>query len=505
MAGSTELSEIQHYYRNKSFLITGVTGFVGKLVLEKILRTLHPKNVYVLVRDKDGVSAENRCATMFDSVVFEQLQRVDNQFFKKVILVEGDLQKPDLGLSINDKNTIINEVECIFHFAAASKLNESFANAVNINIGGIVSLMKLAKIMQKLETFVFLSSVFSNFPEYEIKEEFYESKLLAEEVLDSVQQGDLVRFNSLQMKLSEDWPNAYPATLNIVEDFIRREAKGLPVCVIRPSLLLPAESEPVTGYVENVNGLYGDTVKYAMGVNKVNYYKSGVLDAVPVDYVVNLSIAAGWYTGLQKNRLKRGDINSIGVSIYHCISSQEKPITIDEWLGAVHTETREIPSVKMINLPTQFNTSCYYNYVLLTFLLHTCLAFICDVGLKLIGKPPSTMKIYKIIHETQELFSPYLHKEWYFSNENTQRLLKRLSFKDRTLFNFDIAILNWQSYIVNYVKGVRVYLIKDPMSTITEGKKIQRQKLINQIIFAFITTIILYLVGKFVLFRIFFT
>uniref|UniRef100_A0A6P7G8Z1 Fatty acyl-CoA reductase n=1 Tax=Diabrotica virgifera virgifera TaxID=50390 RepID=A0A6P7G8Z1_DIAVI len=423
MTGSTELSEIQHYYKNKSFLITGVTGFVGKLVLEKILRTLDPKNVYVLVREKDGVSAENRCATIFDSAVFEQLQRGETEFFKKVILVEGDLQKPDLGLSTNDKNTILNEVECIFHFAGAYKLNETFANAVNVNIGGIISLMKLAKMMQKLEV----------------------------------------------------------------------------------SIILPAEAEPTTGYVENVNGLYGDTVKYAMGVNKVNYYKNGVLDAVPVDYVVNLSIAAGWYTGLQKNKLKRGDINSMGVSIYHCISSQEIPITIDEWLGAIHTETREVPSVKMINLPTQFNTSCYYNYVLLTFLLHTCLAFLCDVGLKLTGRPPTTMKIYKIIHETQELFSPYLHKEWYFSNENTQKLLKRLTFKDRTLFNFDISMLSWQSYIVNYVKGIRVYLMKDPMSTIVEGKKVQRQKLINQLTFAIVMAIISYLVGKFVLFRMIFT
>lgn len=69
MTSSAELSEIQHFFKNKSILLTGVTSTVGKLLLERIFRLLAVKRIYVLVRDKDGVVAETRCALTLDSLV----------------------------------------------------------------------------------------------------------------------------------------------------------------------------------------------------------------------------------------------------------------------------------------------------------------------------------------------------------------------------------------------------------------------------------------------------
>ncbi|XP_057664837.1 fatty acyl-CoA reductase 1-like [Diorhabda carinulata] len=502
MAANLELSEIQHFYKNSTFLLTGTTGFVGKLILEKILRTLHPQRIYVLIRDKDGKSAEERCAEMFDSLAFEPLKRSDADFFKKVTLIRGDLQEPDLGLSVADKQLIINEVKCFFHCAAASKLSESLKNATSVNVRGTIALLNIAKEIKNIKTFVYLSSIYSNFPKFEVHEEFYEPAIAAEDLLKSLENVNEDGAKSMQQQLQGDWPNAYTFTLSVVEDYIKRKSKGLPVTIVRPSLLLPSESEPITGFVDNINGLYGDTVTYALGVNKVNYYNSGILDVIPADYVVNLSIASGWYAGLQKLRLQRGDVSTVDANIYHCITSQEKPITTDDWFEVIHTVTREVPSVKMIQLPIQFNTSSYYVYKFLTFFLHVCMAFLCDLGLKLAGKKQSIMSMYDKIHQTQELFSPYLLKQWYFSNDNTQKLLKRLSFKDRSLFNFDIFNLNWEAYFDSYSKGIRVYLLKDPMSTLTEGKEKQKKKLISQILSASILTIILYVISKFILFRV---
>lgn len=111
--------------------------------------------------------------------------------------------------------------------------------------------------------------------------------------------------------------------------------------------------------------------------------------------------------------------------------------------------------------------------------------------------------MYNRIHKSQEYLSPYLLKEWYFSNDNTQKLLKRMSFKDRELFNFDIFNLNWQSYMDSYVKGVRVYLLKDPMSTLKAAREKQAKKLKIQIISVGILLTILYFIGKYVLLRVF--
>lgn len=61
---------------------------------------------------------------------------------------------------------------------------------------------------------------------------------------------------------------------------------------------------------------------------------------------------------------------------------------LDEWFGVTHTAFRDVPTSKMIQLPMQFNTSCYYNYKFLILVLHYFMAFVCDWGLKFAGKKP---------------------------------------------------------------------------------------------------------------------
>lgn len=52
---------LQDFYRDKTIFITGTTGFIGKVVLEKILRSLgHFKKIYLMVRPKKGVSGHQR-------------------------------------------------------------------------------------------------------------------------------------------------------------------------------------------------------------------------------------------------------------------------------------------------------------------------------------------------------------------------------------------------------------------------------------------------------------
>jgi fatty acyl-CoA reductase len=49
--------EIRGFYKDKTIFITGTTGFVGKVVLEKILRSLSDfKRIYIMVRPKKGMS-----------------------------------------------------------------------------------------------------------------------------------------------------------------------------------------------------------------------------------------------------------------------------------------------------------------------------------------------------------------------------------------------------------------------------------------------------------------
>jgi alcohol-forming fatty acyl-CoA reductase len=50
------MSEVEKFFAGKNILVTGVTGFLGKVLVEKLLRSCESVgNVYVLVRTKrDG-------------------------------------------------------------------------------------------------------------------------------------------------------------------------------------------------------------------------------------------------------------------------------------------------------------------------------------------------------------------------------------------------------------------------------------------------------------------
>lgn len=63
-------SEIAEYYKNKSIFITGATGFIGKVLIEKLLRSCPElKRIFVLIRCKKGHSVNERLNDLFQCQV----------------------------------------------------------------------------------------------------------------------------------------------------------------------------------------------------------------------------------------------------------------------------------------------------------------------------------------------------------------------------------------------------------------------------------------------------
>lgn len=46
-----------------------------------------------------------------------------------------------------------------------------------------------------------------------------------------------------------------------------------------------------------------------------------------------------------------------------------------------------------------------------------------------------------------------------------------MSPKDKDIFIFDLRKLNWDEYFKSFYLGVRVYLLKDPLSTMSQARK----------------------------------
>ncbi len=70
---TTQVSQwpgMTQYYSDKAVFITGATGFMGKCLLEKILRSLpNVTQVMILVRPKRGKSMQERIDSLLKSKV----------------------------------------------------------------------------------------------------------------------------------------------------------------------------------------------------------------------------------------------------------------------------------------------------------------------------------------------------------------------------------------------------------------------------------------------------
>jgi len=90
---------VKGYYRGKNILITGCTGFVGKVLLEKLLRSCPDSGtLYVMARLKRKQDPMKRVLDILKSPCFKELKKIyggEREFLKfaksKIVPVAGDL------------------------------------------------------------------------------------------------------------------------------------------------------------------------------------------------------------------------------------------------------------------------------------------------------------------------------------------------------------------------------------------------------------------------------
>ena len=190
MAGS-EYTSVKDFYRDRSIFITGATGFMGKVLVEKLLRSCPDiKNIYLLMRPKKGQNVQERLQEILNGPViispfscyfsryfkkfkvillwqlFEKLRRDSPGELTKIIPVVGDITEPELGISVDDQNMLIRSVSIVFHSAATVKFDEALKLSVTINMLGTKRLVQLCNRMHNVEVrvgFFFFESLNLNY------------------------------------------------------------------------------------------------------------------------------------------------------------------------------------------------------------------------------------------------------------------------------------------------------------------------------------------------------
>lgn len=143
---------VPEFYNGRSIFITGGTGFMGKVLVEKLLRSCPGiKSIYLLIRPKRGQEINLRLSEILNGPLFDKLRKERPNDLNKIIPIHGDITSEELGISEADQALISRTVSVVFHSAATVKFDEKLKLSVTINMLGTKRLVQLCQRMISLD------------------------------------------------------------------------------------------------------------------------------------------------------------------------------------------------------------------------------------------------------------------------------------------------------------------------------------------------------------------
>ncbi|XP_023287990.1 putative fatty acyl-CoA reductase CG5065 isoform X2 [Orussus abietinus] len=457
-------NSIEAFFAESVILVTGATGFLGKALLEKLLRSC-PRlaTIFVLIRPKKGQTVQQRHEELLNNSVFDRIRWEFPTALGKIVPIKGDVSQPDLGLSTEDRVMLIQRVNIVFHSAATVRFDEPLKVAVNLNTKGTARMIELCKSMLNLISFVHVSTAYSNADQEDIKEIIYSAKVKPQAVIDMCENLDDDTIGIIEKRLMGKHPNTYTLTKGLAEEMILTRGSELPVAIVRPSIVCAAYQEPFPGWVDNVCGITGIMMEIGRGtIRSIVCNANLVVDVVPVDYVVDTLICAAWHSALRRTNT---------IKVYNCTSGPFNPIRWAEFGQLTQKHAIDSPSKYVMWYPGfTFRTNKFIHKLMVT-LLHFLPAFVIDLGLQFQGGKPMMMKISKRFERAAKTGEFFAINEWEFHAENMKDLAKNVqASSDASRFNVDITSLDWDSYVHQYMLGIRKYILKDGPDTLSRAR-----------------------------------
>ena len=154
----SKTSSVINFYRGTSVFITGATGFVGKVLVEKLLRSCPDiDTIYLLLRPgQDGKTPEERLSELLASKAFTFNRQ--ELALEKLVPIAGDMTEANLGISDSDRALLIDRVSVIFHSAATVRFHGPVKDFIRQNVLGSEAIMQLGSELKNLKVTFFQSS-----------------------------------------------------------------------------------------------------------------------------------------------------------------------------------------------------------------------------------------------------------------------------------------------------------------------------------------------------------
>lgn len=493
---------IVEFLKGKHIFITGATGFLAKVLVEKILR-IQPDvgQLFLLIKAKDIDSAKKRLNDeILEAELFKLLQKRHGDSYKgfmrsKLTPVVGDITLDDFGLNSDQINSLSSKLEVIVHSAASTAFDERYDHAFNVNTKGPQRILDLCKRCPRLQLLLHVSTAYVNGLRKGVvhEEAFRMGHSIARELYGEVPDLQVAKEMELIEKKTNDvlgehvgaangykeqllkqamkelgleraklfgWQDTYVFTKAMGEMMLENMREHLPMVILRPSIVESSMNEPFPGWMEGCRMMDPILLSYGKGqITGFLYEPKGVLDVIPVDMVVNAMLATMPHHA-----------SKIGTKVYQVASSSANPLFMSELSRMVYEHFVKHPYMdKQGRLMKPKRPQCFEDVE----------SFIQSISTtqQQINLSPNTKghghrdilvsKVKERAAQLARLYKPYTFYEGRFDISNTKQIYNELSYEESDMFRFDVRDINWEDYIKNiHIPGLRKHVNKGRGSSV---------------------------------------
>ncbi|MCB0973802.1 MAG: SDR family oxidoreductase [Actinobacteria bacterium] len=277
-----------------NILLTGVTGFVGKVALAELLarrNELDIRRIHVLIRPSKGRSAQTR----FDLEVataecFRDLQR---GWTSQIRVVEADLSEPGCGLAAAERTLLRRQITHIVHAAASIDFDLPAPMAADANVTATLNVLEFARECPSLVRMVSVSTAYVHANHRDgrlLRPTLGELPRPASELYRDILAGEI---DDQALLTLTGHPNTYTVTKAIAEHLLFERREQVPLSIVRPSIISASWRRPFPGWIDSHAAFAGFiTVLGAGYLRVVRGEPDTELDIVPVDVVCDHIVTA---------------------------------------------------------------------------------------------------------------------------------------------------------------------------------------------------------------------
>jgi alcohol-forming fatty acyl-CoA reductase len=484
--------DIRAAFAGKRILLTGATGFVAKVLLEKLIRTVPDLGrVVLLIRPGEQGDARARFEReIAASSVFDHLRAVRPAWLERVLAervdcVTGEITAPGFGLPAARFEALAREVDVVVNAAASVDFREPLDQALAINTLSLRHVTAFARVAGA--PLVHVSTCYVNgYNRGEMREQvvapagaargalprhrdgWYDVDALIESLQRKIERAragcpdpERLRRRLTDLGIREaqrhGWNDTYTFTKWLGEQVALRVMHGRMLTIVRPSIIESTLRDPVPGWIEGVKVADAVILAYARG--KTSFFparRDGIIDIVPVDLVANAIVLAG----------AEALSGAPGHRIYQCCSGSTNPLALGELIRLLQAEAkrnwRNYERLFHAEPKHDFRTvgEGTFRFVLGAFGLG---AAAWNALRRLAGAPGATRALEKL-RTTRMLaltFAFYAHPRYRFHNAGLLALAARFGEEARTLYPVDARLIEWEDYLCRiHMAGLNRYALR---------------------------------------------